>query len=152
MSFVVLQALINILFIVTAFLFLSYRRRIDQLEAELAKLQAERPSAEPRRLLEAPAREVSVPQAPLRQAPVPQVLIPQELTPQGPTTSTLVEKPVSRQLAPRKKTLRDSDPAAAFEKAEELLSRGLKAPEVARLTGLSLSELSLMGKVGRRVQ
>jgi hypothetical protein len=178
MMTLLLQSGINILFIVVAYGFLSYKRRLERLEGELEqlKIQVRQKNAvalpvvsiqgqddiqkEPEVFghtafqstlpgtvaLPVPASVMaqnSVPTAPIFQAAVPATAA---------VSSTLVEKPNKTVVQQRRKTLRDTDPAAAFEKAEELLRRGLKAQEVSRLTGLSLSELSLMGKVGRRVQ
>jgi hypothetical protein len=162
MTILLLQSLFNVLFIVVAYGFLSYKRRVEQLELEFLQLKEQ---LRQKSVMSLPDLVAAVPaEAPKDSeifAPEPMKSLKDSglsptfvaaLPAPASVSSTLVEKPVKSPGVQRRKTLRDTDPAAAFEKAEELLRRGLKSQEVARLTGLSLSELSLMGKVGRRVQ
>lgn len=69
-------------------------------------------------------------------------------TPLGSPVSTLSER-TSPELKSGSAGQRSLD---AYDKAQELLARGIPMREVARLTGLSLGELQLIGKVLSRNQ
>lgn len=64
-------------------------------------------------------------------------------TPLGATTSTLSETST-------KESVNSIAGYESYEKAEEMLAKGMKIQEVALKTGLSLSELQLIGKVSQR--
>ena len=40
----------------------------------------------------------------------------------------------------------------AYDRADQMMARGMDLKEISRQTGLSLAELQLMGKVGNRIQ
>jgi hypothetical protein len=79
----------------------------------------------------------------------PQVSLASSLAPEVPsqvaTGSTLTEKKMES-------TIRNSSSFESYDRAEECLRKGMPIREISRLTGLSLSEIQLLGKVSNRPQ
>jgi|GEM_PF-1378038 len=69
-----------------------------------------------------------------------------------PVPNAKMAVPMSTNLTEReaKADTRSRDSMEAYEKAAQLLARGSDPFEVSRKTGLSLSEVQLMGKVSQR--
>lgn len=65
--------------------------------------------------------------------------------------SNLYERQVTKTLVnPKRPEARGS--VESYDRAAQLLARGVDTREISRLTGLSLAELQLMGKVSSRTQ
>ena len=121
MAFWILQILFDVLVGVVFFSWLLSRRRVAALETKLADFEARLLSLVP---------TASVPIAPKIETAL------------GSAVSTLTEK--SLMEVPRKASF------DAYDKAEVLLNRGFDVREVAHQTGLSVSELRLIGKMNQR--
>jgi hypothetical protein len=116
----------DLLLVGVGLLCLLYRRRIRDLEARV-----ELCSSQIRDLQAQSATTLPVPVA--TEAPA----------------GTLME----RKDMPERQDRRSERPSIdAYERAEQLLAKGLDTKEVSRQTGLSLAELQLIGKVSSRTQ
>jgi hypothetical protein len=158
MALWIFQALVNILLFGAALMWLLSRKRARFLEAQCERVEREVESLKLalRRdgLALASAAEVSKNPAGAKLAPhlpsptsfvASHSLSPRVQGGQG----SLVEKRVDQ---PTRKTLSKAETADAYDKASLLLSRGMALREIARVTGLSMAELQLMGKVSQRNQ
>jgi hypothetical protein len=121
----VFQILLNVAFVFIAWNGLLYRRRIQRLEARLAILEGGKIQNSIAQPAMGASREPVIERKPI-------------------ATTSLTE----REAKPEAKRSRES--MEAYEQASQLLARGVDPREIARKTGLSLSEVQLMGKVSQR--
>jgi hypothetical protein len=131
----ILQMLLNIVLGYFAFMWLISKKRIFWLEAQVEML------AQSLDQLSKKQSSASTPAA----AENPIQTQNQKSTSQD--RGQLIEK--FMQNDPRKNLRPNAD---AYDRADQLLSRGVDLKEVAKQTGLSMAELQLMGKVSARVQ
>jgi hypothetical protein len=113
-------------------------KRLARIERDRVRVESH---TEPRPALMAPAPAVSIPVEPTLGA---------QVTSSPPTgASNLSERTANAAKAAFSK---EKPGFEAYEAAEQLIARGIDPREVARRTGLSLSELQLLGKISQRNQ
>jgi hypothetical protein len=160
MSLWIFQSIVDVLILNVALMWIVSRKRSKFLEAQVDRLELELGSIK-LRLRGLP--EANSPQGQYQQtlsdepsvgfvglnktsatmnfAPIQQSTLASSSAPM----SSLSEK------SPLKSLLK-TNPAEAFERANQMLSQGINVKEISKVTGLSLGELQLMNKVGNRTQ
>ncbi len=129
MAIWIFQILIDFFVVALVLMVLQQKKRIERLERALDAADAQNSAA-----------SISAEKAEIISTAV--------NTPLGENTSTLSEKNI---IGAKKAFVAGAGPSAdAYERADEMISKGVDMKEIGQKTGLSLSELRLLGKVSTR--
>lgn len=141
MSIWIFQAAFNVLMLVVAILWLVSRKRVEFLEEALRRLATKQSRLE--RGLEKDSPESLIAKntdKPKSNEPKVDLRI-----------GNLIEKKADQQISGSGTSAARLSPDA-YERAATLLTQGMPPQKIARITGLSLSEIQLMNKMSTRNQ